>query len=197
MSHPQQGDLPSAVFFGFPCISLTTHSHKPPIAEWDVSKIISDVSYIAIVKRSHRICLQSFSLPKTGWLWQLKTWKSQALREMSTMADQKVEPVLIPVAILDVGRSRDAAGLIEVEKKTTRSCHSVSDSPHPKWLSSPFNLFFPPTKVVCRKKKKKKITKRLAGWLNKPSFFPVQVDQYSFHLTWIAISCRSLPNFLR
>lgn len=63
MSHPQQGDLPSAVFFGFQCISLTTHSHKLPIAEWDVSKIISDVSYLAIVKRSHRICLQSFSLP--------------------------------------------------------------------------------------------------------------------------------------
>lgn len=166
MSHPQQGDLPSAVFFGFPCLSLTTHSHKPPIAEWDVSKIISDVSYIAIVKRSHRICLQSFSLPKTGWLWQLKT-----LREMSTMADQKVEPVLIPVAILDVGSSRDAAGLIEVEKKTTRSCHSVSDSPHPKWLSSPFNLFCLLQKwYVERKRKKKSQQDLLGGWINLLSF---------------------------
>lgn len=48
------------------------------------------------------------------------------------MGDQKVEPVLIPVTILDVGSSRDAGGLIEVKEKITRCCHSVSDSPHPK-----------------------------------------------------------------
>lgn len=58
--------------------------------------------------------------------------KMKKIREMRTMSDKKVEPGLIPVTILDVGSSRNAGGLIEVEEKTTRSCHGVSDSPHSK-----------------------------------------------------------------
>lgn len=104
---------------------------------------------IAIVKPSHRICSQGFHWPKMGWSRHLKTrkniWKVK-LKELENSRWHKkekkiVEPFFIPVAILDGGTSRQAGGLIGVEEKTPSSCHRVSDSPSPKCLFSPFNLF--------------------------------------------------------
>lgn len=109
------------------CISLTTHNRKPPNSQWVVFKIISDVSYVAVLKQWNLLAGIFFSWSETGWLLQIQTWKmlgkSWALRGVreKQVGEQKLGPVLIPVAILDGGSSGDAGGLVEVEEKTPSS----------------------------------------------------------------------------